>query len=41
MGYDEFPERVVKHCGQYLVKPLIHIPRYVKDIKNKTYPKRR
>jgi hypothetical protein len=25
MGYDEFPEIVIKSCGQYLIKPLAHI----------------
>jgi hypothetical protein len=25
MGYDEFPEIVIKHCGQYLIKPLVYI----------------
>jgi hypothetical protein len=25
MGYDEFPEIVIKHCGQYLIKPLLYI----------------
>jgi hypothetical protein len=25
MGYDEFPETVIKYCVQYLIKPLAHI----------------
>jgi hypothetical protein len=25
MGYDEFPEITITNCGQYLIKPLIHI----------------
>jgi hypothetical protein len=25
VGYDEFPEIVIKNCGQYLVKPIAHI----------------
>jgi hypothetical protein len=23
MGYDEFPEIVIKHCGQYFIKHLV------------------
>jgi hypothetical protein len=25
MGYDEMPEIIIKNCGQYLIKPLVHI----------------
>jgi hypothetical protein len=25
MGYDELPENIIKNCGQYLKKPLVHI----------------
>jgi hypothetical protein len=25
MGYDEMPELIIKNCGQYLIKPLVHI----------------
>jgi hypothetical protein len=24
-GYDEFPEIVIKHCDQYIIKPLVYI----------------
>jgi hypothetical protein len=25
MGYDEMPGMIIKNCGQYLIKPLVHI----------------
>jgi hypothetical protein len=25
MGYDEMPEMMIKNCGQYFIKPLVHI----------------
>jgi hypothetical protein len=43
-GYDEFPEIIIKHCLQYIIKPLTHIfnllfqfgtfPNMLIDIKN-------
>jgi hypothetical protein len=49
MRYDEFPEIVIKSCGQYLIKPVAHIfnlsflsgtfPEMLKKSKIETIPK--